>query len=208
MPIAAITVEVSAEEENSNQSFLLNDDTGTYNAISKPFGYGIPTGLAAANVTSTTLAVEIFISDGTSSVKPTITIFPTVANPAPFAVGQVYRIFQTDLGFTAAEKFPDGIYKLTYTVVGTVGIDTVTYKQIGYFPFIGNVTCCIKSLLDVVEFDCACSAEGDVNELFKNFMKLEGICADVNCNKTKRALQTLGELEKFCSSSGCPNCGC
>jgi hypothetical protein len=195
----------------SNDYFSINvtDNTGVYNALTNPGGYGTPNPAIASFVSfdvSVTLPDPVtLLPTGTPVV---VSAYPTL----PSSAGATYSITNVDLGFSSDTVLIDGVY--IFSVVASTGQDEFEYTR--YAVFSDIVGCCIKSLT-LGAFGCDCN--GKNKNLVKANMWLSLLKPSVNdngeivvsqvelCEQWNQAAEIIRELQKICNNQNCKGCG-
>ena len=115
-------------------SFTVEDTTGQYNATTNPTGYDAPN-IDIADVTAAVIDVTKYGTSTTYSINASPT-FPTLT------AGTTVTIANTDLGLTATDVIPDGVYLIDYYITAIYVISatnsgassiTISYNATGVF---------------------------------------------------------------------------
>ncbi len=109
----ALTLDFSVCQSENCESFDITEDTGVYSALNLG-GYGAPN-LLTTDVLTATVAVTAL---GESTPLATVNVYPTL----PSSAEGEDTISNTDLGYSATESIPDGVYQVLYTITGTLAV--------------------------------------------------------------------------------------
>jgi hypothetical protein len=120
-----LLLDILVQNSADCSQIFLSDDTGAY-SLANAGGYGTPN-IDVTDVGSAFLEGYYYQCDPNSPTNiPSVLLFPTVANPAPYALNESFILTPAMLGMTST-NFPDGVYVLTYTVYvgspGTMSLD-------------------------------------------------------------------------------------
>jgi len=195
----------------SNVYFSINvtDNTGVYNVLTNPGGYGAPNptvaSFASFDVSVTLPDPVTLLPSGTPVI---VSAYPTL----PSSVGASFSITNVNLGFSSDTALIDGVY--LFDVTANDGLDEYTYQR--YAVFSDIVGCCIKSLT-LNAFGCDCN--GKSKNLVKANMWLSLLKPSVNdngdvilsqvelCSQWNKAAEIIRELQKICNNQNCKGCG-
>lgn len=208
MPITSVVLAISSKANSDCKKLILSDNTGAYNVSSNPLGFG-DTGVPAnqldiQSVSTATVDIVIYTTDGAVETIPQIQVFPTIYNP-DFVACMEYTITNVMMGYDTSEKLPDGIYHITYTVNGVVNSTLVSYTAAIWAFRSCQADCCLGIKLG--ELDPNCDECKDENEDFCNAkMNLMAGESAIQCNKPKKALQFLKSVQDYCENSECTSC--
>lgn len=192
----ALSLSFSILESDNRESISITETTGEYNANTNAGGWGAPNPTIASALTAT-LLIELRNEDGTYTAYETVDLFDHLPNitETPFT------ITSEDAGFGADSTFPDGIYRLTYTVSGDDGgayeadtTDIVVLK--------GAIDCCYSTLAAQASA-CVCNCDGlnkKLSDLDYYFIQLERSEAALDWVYVNNYLTKIAEL--------CDGCGC
>lgn len=205
----ALELNIGFGRSNDYFSLIATDNTGAYNAITNPGGYGAPNPTVAS---FTSFDISITLPDPVTLLPAgtpiTVSAYPTL----PSSSGGSYSITNVALGFAADTVLIDGVY--LFEVVATTGDAEFTYQR--YSVFSDIVGCCIKSLT-LNAFGCDCN--GKNQNLVKANMWLSLLKPSVNdegdiiasqvelCGQYNRAADIIRELQKICNNQNCKGCG-
>jgi hypothetical protein len=190
----ALELKICAVPSADCSAFNLYEETGVY-AVDNTGGYGTPN-----PDTTDALTAVIDISqrneDGSYTTPVTIDVFPTLPNVSntPFLV--------TALAAGYGTAFPDGVYKITYTVTGQVGMTPFTATVTSYFAFTCGIDCCFKKkAAKLANCNCGCGdLEVQLNEIAVQMQILEYEKGQNNLDAIQKSIKYITNL--------CDNCGC
>lgn len=192
----ALSLSFSILESDNRESIYITETTGVYAASTNAGGWGTPNP-AIADALTATLLFELRNEDGTYTAYETVDLFSDLPNitETPF------EITAEDAGFGTDSTFPDGIYRLTYTVTGDNGsafsadtTDIVVLK--------GAIECCYSTLAAEASA-CVCNCEGlnkKLSDLDYYFIQLERAENALDWVYVNNYLTKIAEL--------CDGCGC
>ena len=189
----AVTLSLSYVERNDNKVITLTDDSTDW------AGY-VPT---IPGITSLTLDVEITTSDETTTVYDPINLlieFAAIADQDDMVYALTPDILESGgdpLG-TAADIFPDGIYKFTYTLdVGLADESTL----IEYVLMEGNVRNDVYEALRTIPvlYTCAECKSKEIMDAIFAYGYLNSIRAGGYVAKTEELISQLYVLERLLS---------
>jgi hypothetical protein len=205
----ALELNIGFGRSNDYFNIIVTDNTGVYNAVTNPGGYGTPNPAVGDFLTfdvSVTLPDPVTLLP--SGTPITVSAYPTL----PSSSSASYSITNVDLGFAADVALIDGVY--LFDIVATTGAAEFTYQRYGVFSDI--VGCCIKSLT-LNAFGCDCN--GKNKNLVKANMWLSLLKPTVNdggdiipsqvelCEQWNQAAEIIRELQKICNNQNCKGCG-
>lgn len=186
----ALVLKFTACLEDECSKLLITDTTDIYHATNNPTGWGSPN-LTRANVSSATILIEFIDEDGVTSTVSTTDVLSQIPNP-------VTDTFEFNL---ISGTYPDGYYKITYTVVSNTGD---IYRTVLRTFFYCNVQCCIDKLIATIpDKICECTVEELVNETYLAEILLSGLKASSGCGNVATAYKLLERIEKICNFSDC-----
>lgn len=169
-----------------------SETTGLYNVTSNPTGWGTSVTTVNPDIALYKYSkLEFFNSAGT--LVKTFELYPD------------FPTFDTAFKKSLTIDFPDGIYRIVYTVKEDKNSSTSYTKEIQQ-AFLCNVQCCVKSMVKNIDFDCKCSDKAS-DEYIKAFVLLQGLICAANCGNISQFNNILGVLEKICKAKKC-NCKC
>lgn len=205
----ALELNIGLGRANDYFSLIATDNTGLYNAITNPGGYGAPN---PPTISFTSFDIAVTLPDPVTLLPAgtpiTVSAFPAL----PSSSGGTYSITNVDLGFTSDTELIDGVY--LFEVTASTSSFEFTYQ--GYAAFSDIVACCIKSLT-LNAFGCDCN--GKNQNLVKANMWLSLLKPSVNdageiiasqvelCGQYNRAAEIIKELQKICNNQNCKGCG-
>lgn len=193
----ALELQRSVSVNCSSKLFTITDETGLYNASSNTGGYGAPN-IAVADVQAA--YVQVTLPDGSQYNFDVIATLPNTSDTP-------YTILNTDLGLSATDQFPDGLWLINYTITGIGGVassingQVFTYTANSYVLFDCNSQCCANENLANIQAGCGCK---DTDKLLEPFILLEAAHAAVNCGKEEKATALINYLNTICGDG----CGC
>lgn len=195
----ALIPKISLCSKDNCKELLLKDITGTYNVTTNPTGWGAPN-LALAGVTEATISITIPGHDDAVELDVTSTVTAATIIDGVFVLDTL--TMDGDFDGDEDEQFPDGIYEITYTIVG--GGTTYTHS-ITTFSTCQTACCLEKMKTKFEEKMCGCEWE----DYFMNYLRakamLNGAKRAYACGDTDKAESLLAAVEKICKNSKC-NC--
>jgi len=148
----ALVLDFTICESSDCTEFTFTDVTGIYNASTNPTGWGAPNPLIGSAITPCNLVITL--PDGTTSytidLATTSPVFPVDQAPNELTLDM------SDIGGTAGDSIPDGIYTFVYTVTSSTG---GTYTQTATVAFYCQVNCCVMSMFKDICVECDCCDE-------------------------------------------------
>jgi hypothetical protein len=194
----ALIPKFCAELSNDCKTLVITDLTGNYSLVNLG-GWGAPNPLYANRI-SANIRVEKRNADGTytNATFSPVVVFPTL----PSNVNGTYNLTAEDAGYGTDAKWSDGIYKLTYTIIGLDGIVTYSVNSVIYLPLTCEIDCCVKKKgLEVSKCNCDCE---DLAKKQRNIMIQYRLLQSAKCCANLDELQEyIDKLTKLCSQCGC-----
>ena len=176
----ALSVNPKIEIINTNDTILIVDVTGDYNAVTNPFGWGSPNE-SRSSLTAITLSVE-YPDKQTTSVTLTGTDFDNDT------------IRAEELSTLLKQ---DGVYKYDITFTVSANSETVTY----YSLRTKDIGCQLAKLA---------LGNTDTNDFQEALTLYEKLGIVFDCGEYVLAEEVLSDLEQFFDDCGYTkiNCGC
>ena len=153
MAVIAPNLNISVSILTGCTGLELTDNTGDYDAVTNPYGYGLPTGPTIDDVTEVTIT-NTYNSLGTDA-EYVFTVALGVITAATLSLGGVtpvnilasldslvwppeaanpLNLTQT-WGTVEMPTFADDVFKTEYTISGeTVGLEAFTFTSVTYTP--------------------------------------------------------------------------
>lgn len=203
------------------------DSTGIYDAVTNPGGYNIPGGVQIENVTTVTLRVTmnalgtvyfefVFTLTADTTTSSTITAATLSLNGAtavniltslPELVWPMQEPFDLfgEYGDVVLPTFGDDVYKIEYTVEGTVpeAFDMTAEK---YVPVICAYACCVKQKIADLDVNCDCYGKEYLDAMYGQSL-IYTFNYKAEKGQLTEALLALEKLRLFCGSD-VGGCGC
>ncbi len=192
----ALVLQFNICQSSTCKQLIFNETTGAYDPIANLTGWGSPN-LLTSNATVATLTVLAptgitYVFDIFNGHTPN---WPTVINT------QNFYMLSSDLGYGINNKFGDGIYTFTYTVIAS----GVTYTQIKNFMLSCNAKCCVQNLYSDIANDADCTncqkAKKDIADIAR--LLLAGIEGAADCGQPATFNSLMLSLSKICGSTNC-----
>lgn len=188
------------------KTIKFSETTGEYNASSNPGGWGTPNP-EVGDVTSTVVAFTL--PSGTISTFDSAelgVLNPFAAFPDDTGTLEV-SLTMANFGGAATSAFADGVYSITYTVNGDVGVNTYTATVTQTFFLTCQIRCCIDKMFHLAsQADCTdCKPEKLNNALeAESYLKAAEFAAA--CGKLEMAKKHLAKAQWICNNKNCTNC--
>jgi hypothetical protein len=188
------------------KTIKFSETTGEYNASSNPGGWGTPNP-EVGDVTSTVVAFTL--PSGTISTFDSAelgVLNPFAAFPDDTGTLEV-SLTMANFGGAATSAFADGVYSITYTVNGNVGVNTYTATVTQTFFLTCQIRCCIDKMFHLAsQADCTdCKPEKLNNALeAESYLKAAEFAAA--CGKLEMAKKHLAKAQWICNNKNCTNC--
>lgn len=225
MAVIAPNLNISVSILTGCTGLELTDNTGHYDAVTNPYGYGLPTGPTIDDVTEV-IITNYYNSLGTDA-EYVFTVASGVITAATLSLGGVtpvdilssldslvwpptsanpLNLTQT-WGTVEMPEFADDVFKTEYTISGEVaGPEAFTFTSVTYTPVGCNLRCCIDKKWQALDPACSCS-----DDKLKTAMKLEGLYNNfyysTDAGNLTDALTSLTEAQRYCDAlTG--GCGC
>lgn len=190
----ALVLRVCIDQSADCTSFNVFDETGIYNAITNPTGWGAPNPDIA---NATAAVINVTIPDATVPIS--INVFPTLPNitDTPFTVTLAM------LGLSSLAKLPDGIYIVEYLV--NLNVPPNIIAQTTTVLFTCQVKCCIDKLLaSLTDKNCSCEDSKAIQALQAYTMFIAAQKAAC-CGHIENSKKLLKKAQDLCSGN-CPTC--
>ncbi len=198
-------------------SLTVTDNTGLYNAVTNPLGYGLPNGAAVNDVTDVVLTLTystlssdlVYTMEVTNGVITACTLGFGGATPTDIISVLTNTDFPlnefpivADYGVDIPD-FDDDVFKVTCVISGEAddnGTPTAfEYTAIDYEPVSCNTQCCIDKMWIAADPNCP---TGCVNKVFRAQAILNQFEVACENGDLDSATQSLLEAKKYC------DCGC
>lgn len=185
-------------QSSDGKSLAIQDNSGIY-ASNNLGGWGAPNSTIAQAATATiTISRLEDVATNNYSVPVTIDVFPTLPNIS----NTPYTLTAQASGYGLDSVFPDGYYKIIYTVTGNSGgayTITVTSNPV----LTQQIDCCYKELSNQVALcSCDCTViESKLNQVAFFRRELQAAKA---CGNISDIVKYIDFINKRCN--GC--CGC
>lgn len=199
----ALVLKFEICETKDLKSLEVTDETGVYDAVTNPGGYG-PPNQSPADSDSATISVLLPGEDTAIDID----VWPTLPN----ITGAAYTIANTDLGLASDALLPDGVYHITYNVTFS-GPPVSEAETDCNFLISGQSEKCIDNkVVDFLTVKCdgstilECGVEcSDTNVATVVHMRmiLRSARAAACCGKTAEAARIIDYLNSLCTSSNC-----
>lgn len=198
--MASLLLKWCIAQSDDCKSFRFTDKTGVYNANNNTGGFSSPNPAVGSALTATVL-IEVRNADGTYTAYNTINVYPTLPSNAE-AYFEI-TAFAAGFGDDATAAFPDGVYRLTYTVTGVSG-SAYTAVTADLVPLICSIKCCWKQLaLEAAQCRCGCEAlDQRFTDLALDFRLLQ---AATDAGDATTMSYLIDSITRTCGSCGC-NC--
>lgn len=179
-------------------SIYLFDQTGAYNALTNPGGYGSPN---TPTTDVTTTVVSILYAGATTPVNISPTAFPALPTTNTEAA---YQLLPSMVGL---DKFPSGITQIGYSISGITGSTPFSYNHSQKILIDCEYRCCIdkknkEMALKIANGNCGCSSDSFMKTLFLSTV-LDAAHAAVCCGNITEANTLLSYIKTQCSDGGC-----
>jgi len=230
MALTTLNLSIGLSFSADYTELILQDTTGNYNAISNPYGYGSPNGIAVNDVTGlvvalnyTTLGVSVVYTFTVSS--GTITA-ATINFNAGGAVNILSQLVSTTFPFTSSNPFTfflsyvdspdtialpqleDGAYDVTYRITGSAldGVTPTAFDLTTSDMILQKFTsqCCIDRLYDDARVDnCGCEGDKTYKAITaQTYINIAQYAVDVD--DSTKANDFVNRAKTICDC----NCGC
>jgi hypothetical protein len=212
-PDVSITLEVT----NDCESLLLTDDTGTYNSVTNPEGYGLTGGPAVNDVTG----VEIVLTYDTqeTSITYNFTVASGVITAATLGVedetptdilselvSTTWPLTDFDLVLDYGVTIPTfelGVHSVDYTITGTYNSSSFSFTTSKSILNECSANCCIQKMFAEIDVNCGCASEAiDKANRAKGYLMAARYGAQ--SGKTDEAVKALNKANELCEGG----CGC
>ncbi len=187
-------------ENSTCTEFTFSELTGTYNATTNPTGWGTPN----ADITDFHSAtLEITLPDGTTTYSIDLSA-TTPAFPVDTLTSNQVTFDMSNIGGTAGNSIPDGVYTFVYTVQEDPGTG-ISYTQTITVAFYCQVSCCVYSMFKDLDIECDC-CDDDRKRITDAYLMLKGLIYNANCGNIPQFNSILEELQRLCTNNNCQNC--
>ena len=198
----ALTLAFTVTQRGDNKLITVTDSTGVYDAGSNTGGWGTPnTALSAIDAANLTLGVTITTSDGTATTYTAIDLHDTFLTGGHSTVSTlVYPITAamlissgTALG-TANDEFPDGLYEITYSWLGTTPTHTDATVLID-----GQVKSALYELIRTIptKYECEDNHEKDILDIIFTKGYYDAMIATAVSGREDQVIDQLYVLERL-----------
>lgn len=198
----ALSTSISIYQNSSCKSFNVYETTGEYNAVSNDTGYG------GTNFELTAVQGAYFsVTLPNGTVVQVDLVVPITTLPSSNSNTR-HVISNTDLGYTADDSLPDGLYTIQYVITfddpsSLSGTTQVICSASCYFYC--QVKCCVDKIIGNLSFSECCEKEFDMYTAMRAYVGLRALRLAIACNKNNKADKILSQLQKLCLTSSC-NC--
>lgn len=186
-----LQIEYTAVIEGDCETLLLTNVTENYSTVDTS-GYGSPN---PARGDILTAKADITFPDGTTATNLTLNL--------PAAIDTPTELTSDDLGFSAGDKLPSGVWQITVTEHTT----TKDYTTTLHIMNICTEQCCLDKLIAEIDVeDCCCDcSSSEINQAALVDWLLTGAVYAVQCQKFNRGKELLEAAGLVCNFT---KCGC
>lgn len=189
-------LKASITKNHDATEVTFTETTGTYNITTNPYGWGAPGAMSIAAVDSVNLTVETPSGD-----SYTFNPFPTL----PSSSSGAFTFDMGDIGGTAGDVFPDGLYTITYEVVDNADRSALAPLTKYFFVCFELEKCISKALANADISDCCCDCQ-EMKNLLTLYMIWKALKFAVCTGNTTRINRLYESAKKLCDQLGCENC--
>lgn len=217
MSVSAPNLTIDVSIQTGCLGLTLTDNTGVYDAITNPFGYGLPGGPAVNDVTGNT--IKLTYNNLSTYILYTFTISSGTITAATLSVNGATAVnilsdipstswpFSTGFDMTAdygvaIPTFGDDVFQTDFGITGTVAPDDFDFTTVAYTPVGCATRCCINKMWIDIDPSCSCSNEATNKANYAEALYNQFVYACQDGNLTV-ALTALNEAQKFCENCGC-----
>jgi hypothetical protein len=194
----SVILSIDNDVVNCNESLNFTEQTGAYDAVSNPGGWGTPN---ADTSDATTAKIFVWIPGATTAVE--IDLFPE-SFPTTNTT-QAYNITASVLGLGSGAVLPDGVYTVQYVVTGTFEGEVFSYNTSQTFVIICAVQCCVdKMFLALDPCGCSCGDDALMKALWAQAL-LEQAQHAACCGQIDNFNTLLAQVNKICAGN-CSSC--
>lgn len=185
----ALALQFKIKLSTDGKTLTIIDRTGAYSGLNVG-GFSSPNP-AISDATSATIKYAKRNADGSFGTETTVNVYNTLPS-----------ISADEFNIVSATAFPDGIYRIIYTVAGSSGGTPFSTSVTRYDVLRNSIAVCYQKK-SVVVVDCSCSCDdikksfkcfslymrllrsaeccSDLNNIDKYLIKLTDLCKDCNC---------------------------
>lgn len=190
----SVEIKVIVSEPVGATALWLYDNTGPYDVVTNPTGWGAPN-KAISDISKIDVEIEEIASGETGS--------KTFNNP--YWLGFVNY---TGLSLNIADFFPsnttynDGIYKITITITF---VDTSTTECIQYTAVLALISCCVKKKFLTNSISCLNTEQALQTQLYEYLLQAVRYASE--CGYKIEAQNIIDYLTNICSGCEAPAIG-
>jgi hypothetical protein len=188
-------------QTNNCKTIKLSETTGSYDSSSNPGGWDSD-GTDNPIIDDVT-AINIKFKLPDASIWNFNRAF--TSDLLPDSTGLIEVEFDTtDFGQSSIGSFDDGIYEVTYTVFGDMGLDNYEESVFNKFLLTCQTRCCIDKLFHAAsQSDCK-------NEKLDKAIEADNLLRAAEyaalCGKFNMATKLLAKAQWICNTKNCLNC--
>lgn len=202
-------------QTNNCKVLKLSETTGAYDSLTNQGGWDStftnnPTIYDVDDPSAnkvTIFTIEITLPDTTSyTVVDEDYIYGTSTFPT---TGENTLDFNgSDFGGTSSDSLTDGIYTVTYTVIGLFQSQEYTATTTSKFLLTCQTRCCIDKLFNLAAqtMDCDSCKKDKLNKALEAEAYLKSAQYAAECGKLNLATQLLNKAKWICTNQNCNNC--
>lgn len=182
------------------KSFVITQNTGTYDDPDNLTGWGTPNP-EIADIDTSTITIQNLTTETVYDAL-TITSSATVGNETTYTTEDL-SINGVSIGDVT---LPDGQYCFTYNVVMN---DETEYENSVSKLFLCETCCKIKTMACEIDLECGCCNEPCAAEIWKflqAFTELKVIEYSAYCSSSSNLNNKIKSLQSFLTNNDCKTC--
>lgn len=191
-------------QTNNCKTIKLSETTGSYDSVSNPGGWDSDgTGNPIIDDV-TALTIKIKLPDSTEwSFNRAFT-----NDLLPDATGlQEIEFDTTDFGQSVVASFDDGLYEVTYSVLGDMSADNYEESTFSKYLLTCQTRCCIDKLFHAAsQAECTDCKNEKLDKAIEADNTLRSAEYAALCGKFNMASKLLAKAQWICNTKNCSNC--
>lgn len=191
-------------QTNNCKTIKLSETTGSYDSVSNPGGWDSDGTDNPIIDDVTSINIKIKLPDSTEwNFDRTFT-----NDLLPDATGlQEIEFDTTDFGQSIVASFDDGIYEVTYSVLGDMSADNYEESTFNKYLLTCQTRCCIDKLFHAAsQSDCTDCKNEKLDKAIEADNTLRSAEYAALCGKFNMASKLLAKAQWICNTKNCLNC--
>jgi hypothetical protein len=192
-----------ADISSDNLSIYFEDETGIYDSVLNPGGFGGGVNPMTSDATVATLTISMpdpTTYQANNNNQFVINAFPTLPN----VLDNKFNVPNYSLGLANTDSLPDGQYQAVYFISGNFSANKFQNSYTFVFYNLSGISCCLDKKGAKFDDDCECDNDSDFIAYMHQRNMLNQCCNLIGCGGSD---EDICEMIKSLSQA-CQDCGC